>query len=74
MVNMKLIPVAMGMIIEKLFVESALKKARAESMIRTKAATNVRFKTSFNHSPTDSKLLPFNCHLIRAAPETLSKA
>ncbi len=74
MVKIKFTPVAIGIIIEKLFVDRALKNANAERIIRIKAAIKVTFRTSLNHSPKVSRLLPFNCHLIRAAPETFRAA
>jgi hypothetical protein len=64
----------MGTINEKLFVDRALKKASAENIIKRKARTKGRLNISLNHSLIVSKLLPFNCHLIRAAPETLKVA
>ncbi|GAA4439461.1 hypothetical protein GCM10023188_35840 [Pontibacter saemangeumensis] len=71
---MKLTPVAIGMINEKLFVDSALKNASAERMIKRKAKIKGRLSISFSHSLRDSRLLPFSCHLINAAPETLKAA
>ena len=67
-------PVAIGMIKEKLLVERALNNASAESMISKKAITNGGFNKNFNQSLSVTRLLPLNCHLINAAPETLKAA
>ena len=71
---MKLIPVATGMIKEKLAVESALNKAIAERIIIMKAIIKGAFSKSRNQSLNVVKLLPFNCNLIKAAPVTLKVA
>jgi len=71
---MKFMPVAMGITVEKLFVDNALKNASAENTINKKAAIKGRLSTSFSHSLTVSRLLPFRCHLIKAAPETFKAA
>jgi hypothetical protein len=64
----------MGIINEKLFVDNALKKASAEKTINRKAMIKGKLNISFNHSFRVSRLLPFNCHFINAAPETLKAA
>jgi hypothetical protein len=74
MVRMKLIPVAMGIINEKLSVESALNKASAENRMRAKALRKGILKTNEIHSLILVKAFPLNCPLIKAAPETLKAA
>ena len=64
----------MGMIKEKLAVESALNKAIAERIVSVKAIIKGTFIKNFNHSFNVVKLLPFNCNLINAAPVTLKVA
>jgi hypothetical protein len=64
----------MGIIIEKLVVESALKKARAENTINRNARKKGTLNISSNHSFNVSKLLPFNCRLINVDPDTLKAA
>jgi hypothetical protein len=67
-------PVAKGIMSEKLFVDSALNKASAEKTISAKAAMNGIFITNVNHSFMLDNDLPLRCHLINAAPDTLSIA
>ena len=69
-VRIKLIPVAIGITREKLFVDKALKNERAENTINIKATIKGMLSTSFNHSLTVPRLFSFKCHLIKAAPET----
>lgn len=67
-------PVAIGIIIEKLPVASALNKANAEKIINKKAIIKKGFIKKLNQSCVVVKLLPFNYHLIIVAPETLNNA
>ena len=74
MVKIKLMPVANGIISEKLFNDNALNMARAENTIRPKARIKGILSNKLNHSFTVTSVLPFNCHLIKAAPDTLKEA
>lgn len=74
MVKIKLIPVAKGMMSEKLFNDKALNIAKAEKTIKLKANTKGTLINNPNHSFTVERVLPFNCHFIKAAPDTLNEA
>ena len=71
---MKFIPVARGIINEKLLVDRALNKASAENMINAKAVIKGMFNTRENQSLILVSVLPFSCILISAAPVTLKAA
>ncbi len=70
MVKMKFMPVASGMMSEKLLVDRALKRASAERTISKKEAIKGIFSKNSNHSCMLARLFPLSCHLINAAPET----
>jgi len=71
MVKTKLIPVAIGITREKLFVESALNKVTAEKITRTEPITKEMLNMNVLHSFKEFRFLFFNCALIKAVPEAL---
>lgn len=73
-VKRKFTPVAIGMINEKLLKDNALNRAKAEAKINTNAIMNGRLNKNWIQSLRPCRSRPFNCHLIRAAPETFNIA
>jgi len=67
-------PVAIGIINENWLVDKALKRNIADNTINEKAIIKFKLKISLCHSFQIDKVLPRNCNLIIAAPETLHAA
>lgn len=73
-VNIKLTPAETGITKVKLAVDNALNITNAEANMMTNAPITCTFSKKWNQSIKEFNTLPFNFHLIRAAPDTFSKA
>lgn len=74
MVKIKLMPAETGITKVKLAADSALNITNAETNIITNAPITCIFSRNWSQSENAFKTLPFNFHLIIAAPDTFSKA
>src|SRR5688572_5315818 len=73
-VRIKFIPAETGITNVKFAEDKALNMTSAEAKMITKAPITCAFSKNWNHSLKELRPLPFNFHLMMAAPETFSRA